>query len=36
MAHWDEGASRCYRIEWLERRQLVPVNIDPNWLLERT
>ncbi len=32
VAYLDEGVSRVFRIEWLERRQLVPVTVDPNWL----
>lgn len=35
VTYMDEGVSRCLRTEWLERRQLVPVRIDPNWLTER-
>lgn len=32
VAYLDEGVSRAFRLEWLERRHLVPVEIDPNWL----
>lgn len=33
VAYIDEGVSRSFRIEWFERRQLVPIEIDPNWLM---
>jgi hypothetical protein len=32
VAYMDEGVTRAFRIEWLDRRQLVPIVIDPNWL----
>lgn len=32
VAYMDEGVSRSFRIEWFDRRQLVPILVDPNWL----
>lgn len=30
VAYADEGVSRAFKIEWMERRQLIPVRIDVN------
>lgn len=35
VAYVDEGVSRSVRIERFERRQLVPIDIDPNWATRR-
>lgn len=32
VAYVDEGVARVFRMEWLERRQLVPLPVDPNWM----
>lgn len=35
VAYMDEGVARAFRVEWLDRRQLVPIEIDPNWMTTR-
>jgi hypothetical protein len=30
VAYVEEGVRRTFRMDWLERRQLVPIEVDPN------